>query len=73
MCLNLNKEQSTLKPNYYSGIYISFVPCGNIEKYGEFYGFDYKIDDECIDDEDELDAYLGIGDWSYYSTFLYYN
>ena len=31
MCLNLNKEQSTLKPNYYSGIDIAFIPCKKIK------------------------------------------
>ena len=41
MCLNLNKEQSTIKPNYYSGLNIAFVPCYNVEQHGNDYGVDY--------------------------------
>ena len=43
VCLNLSKDKSILKPNYYSGLTLAFIPCDRVEDYG-----DYTIDDECI-------------------------
>ena len=51
LCLNLNKEQSNLRPNYNEGLTIAYVPCSRVVKYGEEYGNDYQMDEDCIDDE----------------------
>ena len=53
---------------------IGFVPCNRVEGFGDWYGADLKIDEECIANETELYSYLDATiEGSYYAAYLYYN
>ena len=37
---------------------IGFVPCNRVEGFGDEYGVNLKVDEECIADETKLYSYL---------------
>ena len=47
--MNLNKDNSVIRPNYYSGLTIAYIPCDKVENY-DLTGGKYEVDNECIAD-----------------------
>ena len=70
--MDLNETNSVVRPNYYSGVTIAYIPCGNLANYPLTRG-SYDVDPECINDPAALEKYLGIDKYAYYQTFLHYN
>ena len=48
LCLDLSKDKSLLKPNYYSGLTLGYIPCDKVESEG-----DYQVEDQCISNSAE--------------------
>ena len=73
LCMDLNEDNSVVRPNYYSGLTIAYIPCDKVADYDLTSG-SYEQDAECIADKAAQIAYLGdLDKWDYYQTFLYYN
>ena len=74
LCMDLNSSNSVIRPNYYSGLTIAYLPCDKVADYEVTEG-SYEIDDKCEPDETKRAAYLmeDLDKWDYYQTFLYYN
>ena len=70
--MDFGEDNSVIRPNYYSGLTIAYIPCDKVADY-ELTGGKYEIDAKCIADKDKQRQYLDVGKWDYYQTFLYYN
>lgn len=70
--MDFGEDNSVIRPNYYSGLTIAYIPCDKVTNQ-ELTGGTYKIDDECIADKSEQLKYLDTSKWDYYQTYLYYN
>ena len=64
----MSKDKSLLRPNYYSGLTLAFIPCDKVDGYG-----DYTVSDECIRNETQQLEYVNRDWWGYFTTYLYYN
>ena len=70
--MDFGEDNSVIRPNYYSGLTVAFLPCDKVADY-KLTGGKYEIDAECIADKTEQQKYLDTDRWEYYQTFLYYN
>ena len=51
LCMDMNNDNSYLKPNYYSGMTVAYIPCDKVGEY-ELTGGSYEVDEECIADKE---------------------
>ena len=51
LCMELNKDNSVVRPNYYSGLTIAYLPCDIVKDY-EVTAGSYEQDAECIADKE---------------------
>ena len=72
LCMDLNETNSVVRPNYYSGVTIAYIPCGKLGNYA-LTGGSYDVDPECNSDPAALAEYMDIDKYAYYQTFLHYN
>ena len=72
LCMSLNSNNSIIKPNYYSGLTIAYLPCDKVNDYFVSEG-SYEASKECVNNQTEIRNHLDIDKWEYYQTFLYYN
>ena len=72
LCMDLNETNSVVRPNYYSGVTIAYIPCANLANY-PLTGGSYDVDPECETDPAALEEYMDIDKYAYYQTFLHYN
>ena len=48
--MDLNKDNSVIRPDYYSGLTIAYIPCDKVGD-NELSGGSYQVDAECIADK----------------------